>query len=153
MEEAERIRVFIDSTVLFSAALSASGAARELLLAGLSEERFLLSLSPLVLEETERNLGQQYPDTLPYLAVLSELLADSRVHPPAELVDRVARYIDPKDAPIVAGAITAGAEFLATFDRKHLLAKADVIARHFGIAVATPGDILAAERERQQPLS
>jgi predicted RNA polymerase sigma factor len=47
-----------------------------------------------------------------------------------------------KDAPIVAGAVHALAKFLATYDRKHLLAQAALIQDRFGIAVGTPGAVL-----------
>jgi len=44
---------------------------------------------------------------------------------------------------IVAGAIHAEAKFLATYDRKHLLAQATLIQNRFGIIVATPEAVLS----------
>jgi hypothetical protein len=43
-----------------------------------------------------------------------------------------------KDAPIVAAAATAKADYLATHDVKHLLAQAQAIERAYGITVVLP---------------
>jgi predicted nucleic acid-binding protein len=53
-------RVFIDSSVLLAAALSASGSARDLLLAT-DASGIELFTSNLVFEETSRNLRARYP--------------------------------------------------------------------------------------------
>lgn len=66
------------------------------------------------------------------------------IDPPAALVRQVAADIALKDAPIVAGAVHAAAAFLATYDRKHLLAQAAVIQDRFGITVGTPEVVLVA---------
>jgi hypothetical protein len=50
------------------------------------------------------------------------------------------------DAAIVAGAMAAGARFLATYDRKHLLAMADEIRSAFGIETVAP-DVLTGRRD------
>jgi len=43
------------------------------------------------------------------------------VNPPVSLVLKVAKVVQVKDAPIVAGAIHARARYLASYDRRHLL--------------------------------
>ena len=53
-----------------------------------------------------------------------------------------ARIIVAKDAPIIAAARAAGSTLVATYDRRDLLSKSDLIATAFGITVATPDDIL-----------
>ena len=53
-------RVFVDSTVLFSACYSASGYARDLMLAGVKGDIDLF-LSDYVIVETERNLQRKSP--------------------------------------------------------------------------------------------
>lgn len=85
-----------------------------------------------MIEECERNLAA-------FIAVLP-----NRVEPTKAAVHTVAGTVEAKDAPIVAAAIAANASFLATYDRKHLLAKKAEIGGRFGIMVATPDDILAA---------
>jgi predicted nucleic acid-binding protein len=139
-------KVFIDSSVLLAAAVSPSGGARELLIQAFAEGKFRLSLSPLVLEETGRNLAQKSPDALPYYRVLEQFLTAAQVHPSEQLVRQVAEHIELKDAPIVAGAIAAQARFLATHDQKHLLKHKELIRARFDVTVATPGEILALRR-------
>jgi predicted nucleic acid-binding protein len=53
-------RLFIDSSVLFSAAYSPRGHARDLILMAARSE-LVLVISPLVLEETRRNLEESAP--------------------------------------------------------------------------------------------
>jgi predicted nucleic acid-binding protein len=60
------------------------------------------------------------------------------VNPTVAMVTDVARLIEPKDAPIVAGAITAGASYLVSYDRRQLLSEAGLIRQQYGIEVATP---------------
>jgi predicted nucleic acid-binding protein len=136
-------RVFVDASVLFAAALSARGYARDLLLVGMRSKVFL-SCSAFVLEETERNLTTKAPGALPAFQIFRQALAAQIVRPSRADVLRAARSIELKDAPIVDGAVRARARYLATYDRRHLLAHAGHIEATFGIVVATPDDILTA---------
>jgi predicted nucleic acid-binding protein len=135
-------RIFVDASVLFAAARSETGFARDLIVAGARGDLALI-LSRYVIEETRRNLANKAPRALSYFDLF---LAFGHVHlvdPPAALVRQVAADIALKDAPIVAGAVHAAAEFLATYDRKHLLAQAVLIQDRFGITVGTPEAVLA----------
>jgi predicted nucleic acid-binding protein len=58
--------VFIDSSMLFSAACSQKGHSRDLILMGIREE-IIVVCSQLVLDETRRNLAEDAPDKLPSL--------------------------------------------------------------------------------------
>jgi predicted nucleic acid-binding protein len=127
---------------LFAAAFSKSGFARDLILAGAREERTLV-FSAVVIEETRRNLATKAPRALPFLETFLALELVQMVDPPAALVRQVSVDIALKDAPIVAGAVHAGAGFLATYDRKHLLAQAALIQDRFGITVGTPEIVLS----------
>jgi predicted nucleic acid-binding protein len=134
-------RVFIDSSVLFAAALSSTGSARELIITA-ARGQIDLVFSRFVLDETERNLAAKAPRALPFFHTLRRLGIARTVDPSASLVRRVAKVVVTKDAPIVAGAINASAPFLASYDRKHLHAQAALIRARFGIDVAVPDDIL-----------
>lgn len=134
-------RVFIDSSVFIAAAISASGSARQLLILGLQRE-FLLSVSPLVLEETERNLSRKAPQALPAFRLLHAAMNLAIVEPSRTQVLRAARVVDVKDAPIVAGAVRARATYIATYDRRHLLTKRAEIEAAFGIRTATPDEVM-----------
>jgi predicted nucleic acid-binding protein len=57
------MRVFIDASVLFAAAYSATGASREIFRSTIRGEISLV-ISPLVLEEVKRNLEDKVPAAL-----------------------------------------------------------------------------------------
>jgi predicted nucleic acid-binding protein len=136
------IRIFVDTSVLFAAARSETGFARDLIVAG-ARGNLVLILSRYVIEETRRNLANKAPRALSYFDLFLAFGNVQLVDPPAPLVRQIAADIALKDAPIVAGAIHAEAKFLATYDRKHLLAQAALIQERFGITVETPEAILA----------
>ena len=143
MEETERPIIFVDSSVLVAAAISARGSARDLIVAGLRGE-LRLRISSLVLEETERNLSAKAPAALPLFAVVRESLEGDLVDPPGDLVVEVAKVVEPKDAPIVAAALVAQAWYLATYDRKHLLRQKEQIEAEYPIRIMMPSEIVDA---------
>jgi predicted nucleic acid-binding protein len=112
-------KLFIDSSVLIAAAISQRGTARDLLAAAFRGE-YTRASSDLVLEESERNLARKAPRAVPVFQLFRSVLSALLTTPPDELVRQVATVIELKDAPIVAAAIHAGAQYLVTFDRKHL---------------------------------
>ncbi len=134
--------VFLDSSVLIAAAISARGSARDLLSRGLRGDIRLI-ISPLALHESERNIRTKAPHVLDAFAILAAVLTD-RVTPTQAAVEQAAERVELKDAPIVAAAMAAQAEYLATYDRKHLLAKKAEIGEAFGIIVVTPDEVIAA---------
>ena len=136
-------RIFIDASVLFVAARSDTGFARDLIVAGARGDLALI-LSFFVIEETRRNLATKAPRALPFFETFLSLGLVQTVDPPAALVRQIAVDIALKDAPIVAGAVHATAKFLATYDRRHLLAQAALIQDRFGITVGTPEAVLTA---------
>jgi len=138
--------VFIDSSVLFAASMSARGHARGLLVAGLRGS-FHLIISSLVLEETERNLSAKAPRALPVFEILRDILTPWIVDPPDWLIQEVAETIELKDAPIVAAAVHGRATFLATYDRRHLLSEAERIFERYQIRVVRPDAIMAPDDE------
>jgi predicted nucleic acid-binding protein len=109
--------VFIDSSVLFAASMSAREFARDLLIAGIRGS-ITLVISTLVLNETERNLSRKAPRAIPAFEMLRNLLTSRIVDPPDWLIDEVAEMVEAKDAPIVAAAIHGQATFLASYDRQ-----------------------------------
>jgi predicted nucleic acid-binding protein len=136
-------RIFLDSSVLYAAAFSATGPARRLILKGL-EGSVTLAISDLVLEETKRNLTKNAPDALPYFSIIADLLSPGSSRPTKAEVLRAAKIVHLKDAPIVAAAARSRVEYLATHDVKHLLNHATAIAEAYGITVLTPAELLRA---------
>ena len=131
------MRVFLDSSVLFSAIFSAHGYARDLLhLAGEGALTVIVSLD--VLDETERNLLKKSPGKVPLLKMLMAMLQPEIVESPSpDEVAAAAAYTDRKDAPIVAAAIKANPDYLVTYDHKDLLDPPEVTEQS-GLAIVRP---------------
>jgi predicted nucleic acid-binding protein len=66
--------------------------------------------------------------------------------PTKDQVLQVAEYTQAKDAPVIAAAKTANPDFLATYDRKHLI-DPPLVAEKSGLRIVTPDAVLAAIRE------
>jgi len=134
------LRAFVDASVLVPAAISSRGSAHDLLVAG-SRGLIALVVSQDVLDETERNLRRKASNALGTFWNQRDQLA--RVDPTADLVQEVARHIEPKDAHVVAGAIAASASYLVSYDRRRLLGEAELIRQRYAIDVVTPNVLLA----------
>ena len=134
-------RIFLDSSVLYAAAFSATGPARRLLLKGI-EGSVTLTISDLVIAETKRNLTRNAPVALPSFTILVDLISLVIANPTKAAVLQAAQIVHVKDAPIVAAAAKGKADFLATHDVKHLLAHAQAIEAAYGITVIAPAELL-----------
>ncbi len=144
------IRIFIDSTVLFSACLPASGASRAILERGVQGEIGIV-VSALVLSEVGGNLADKAPLALPAFGRLLAALPLEIVRPSkAEVLDAAA-YTAFKDAPIVAAAKRAHVVSLASLDRRHLVDPPEVAARS-GLQIVLPGDLLRRLRQGEGEL-
>ena len=130
------MRLFIDSSVLFSAAYSARGHARDLIIMAAREE-VILVVSPLVLEETRRNLEESAPETVALFDLLVQTIPFDLVQPTRGDVLEAARVVVFKDAPILAAAKSSQADMLVTLDRKHLLDK-PMLVQYLGVQIVTP---------------
>lgn len=115
-------RVFLDSSVLFSAAYSHRGYSRELILLAIREEIIAVT-SQIVIEETRRNLAEYAPDKILFLEYVFENTPFEYVEPTKREVLSAAKHIVMKDAPIAAATKKAKVDILVTLDKKHLLDK------------------------------
>jgi len=115
------IKVFLDSSVLFSAVFSDKGYARDLF--ELAEWGDIeLVISEYVLEEVRRNLKNKASGVLDLLEVFIESIPIKVVkNTNKKLVLQVAKYTHIKDAPVVASALEQKVDYLASFDRKDLV--------------------------------
>ena len=137
------IRAFIDSSVFFSACLSAQGASREILLERL-RGTVLPVLSDLVLEETERNLvalPRRAAEAVAAFHLLVSAVPFQVTNPTVQEVLAVAQYVVLKDAPIVAAALTAHVDHLVSLDRRHLVGVREV-SRRSGLSIVLPEELL-----------
>ncbi|MFN4072850.1 MAG: PIN domain-containing protein [Thermus sp.] len=111
------IRLFLDANVLFAAAWQEGKARSLFFLAEKAGAQLLTSLHAL--EEARRNLLLKRPDTEPLFQELS-LRVTLVPEASARLVQQALKQgLPPKDAPVLAAAWAAEADFLVTGDRKH----------------------------------
>jgi predicted nucleic acid-binding protein len=139
-----RPRVFIDSSVLFTAAYSAKGHSRDLMLMSAAGD-VILVLSDFVLEETRRNLAL----TTPGLTVLERIIRDARVEMVSvtrKQVQDAMQLIVSKDAPILAAAKSAKVNMLVSLDKKHLLGHPE-LDRYINAPILMPADVIARLKE------
>jgi len=133
------VSIFADSSVIIAGVGSASGASRAvLILADLGF--FKLVISPLVLEESRRNIAKKLPAFMP---VFTDLIATIQpqvvVNPSVEECQRWITIIEAKDAPIIAAAISAKVNRLLTLNTKDFTAE---VAARTGLIIQTPGEFI-----------
>ena len=139
-------RAFIDSSALFSACYSSTGASREFVRRATEGEHELV-VSDLALEETRANLTAKAHDRLPYLDLLLQARLPEVVNPRLEMVEEAARYTVAEDAPIVAAALAAKIRYLVSLDRRHLVGN-DVVQQGSGLRIVLPETFLAENPPR-----
>ena len=131
----------MDSSALFAAMLSSAGAARELVRLAVNDEIELV-ISEDVVVETRRNIERKVPELLDLVDRLLDAVDPEIVPSPSKKAVRIAEaYVAKKDAFIIAAAIDANVDFVATFDRQHLIDPPQVSSRS-GLNIETPGTIL-----------
>jgi predicted nucleic acid-binding protein len=131
-------RLFLDSSVLFSAAYSPRGKARHLILMAIRKE-IIAVISQLVLTETVRNLDEKAPDKAHLLEVIIDHVPFEYVQPNKREVLAAADHVELKDAPIIAAAKKDKVDLLVTLDKKHLLGKPE-LAKYIGVDIVTPSE-------------
>lgn len=143
------MRVFLDASVIFAAALSQTGASRELFRLA-AEGEVQLVASQFVLEEAERNLASKAaPETVAAFRLLVDIVeVEITPDPSRDEITAAATFTALKDAPVVAAAIKARPDYLVTFDRKHLIDPPQ-IAERSGLRIVVPKVVLHALRMPQ----
>lgn len=140
-------RVFLDTSAVFAAALSAAGGARALLKLGESDA-IQIWVGPTVLQEADEVFRRKAPDLLPLLAaLLHRAQAQTGPAATAEQQARATALVDyAPDARIVAEALTCRADYLVTHDQEHLLRNPRL--GDLPCTVGTPGDCLVWLRQQ-----
>ncbi len=137
----DRLKVFLDTSVLFAAVYSETGGARLILKLG-EAGAVQLWVGPWVLREAEEVIRRKSPQSKTYFALL---LHRGRVEVGQEAGEKalsramaVVDYVP--DAQIVAEALEAGVDYLVSFDREHLVENPAV--KELPFPVGTAGDFL-----------
>ena len=142
-----KFNIFLNSSALIAGAISETGAAHVLLQLGESED-ILLTISEMVIVESERSIAKKSPRNLNDLRKLIKTAKLMIVNDPSKKEVEANLYLieDPNDLPILLAAMKAKVDYLATHNRKHFLDDPNV-AERAGIKIGTPGDVLAWIRE------
>jgi len=111
-------RVFLDSSVLFTAVNSPIGGSAKLF----TLKKIQLITSKVVLAEVERNIHQKLENYhLKRFFLLASKMEILGPLPDKRLIEKAKKVIVKKDAVILAEAKQARADFLITLDKKHFL--------------------------------
>jgi predicted nucleic acid-binding protein len=132
-------RIFIDSSVLFSAAYSSKGFSRDLMMLGAAGS-IKLFISDFVLEETRRNLALKQP-ALKILERIIQMAQIEVVSANLQLVQGAMKVVVPKDAPILAAARIARVDMLVSLDKKHILGHPE-LERYLNAPILTPAEAI-----------
>ena len=110
--------VFLDSSVMFTAANSPTGGSSKLF----TIKNITLVASPLVLTETERNIRKKLQFyQLERFFKLVALTQITHQKPDSFLIKKAREVIEEKDSVILAEAKLAKCDFLVTLDKKDFL--------------------------------
>ncbi|MBI1886028.1 MAG: putative toxin-antitoxin system toxin component, PIN family [Chloroflexi bacterium] len=140
MARSPRPRVFLDTNVIFSGFHSPSGPPAQILRLHI-EGAIQAIVSQQVLEELARTIAAKLPSAAaPVRALLVSAPPEVVPDPPLEMAKHWAKLVDPVDAPVIAAAVQAGADYFVTGD-KVFLGKAREIAKS-GIAVLSPRQLV-----------
>lgn len=133
-------RIFLDSSVIFAASSSATGASRLLILLG---EMGLLQIvaSEQVFEEVKRNLQLKAPGALDAFERFRKVLSWEIVpYPSREQVLAAEQHIAQKDAPILVAAMNARVNRLITLDVRDF--KTEQVLQFSRLMIQTPGELV-----------
>lgn len=137
-----KIKIFLDSSVIISALISAEGASRQVLT--LCEAVIAKGIiSNKVIEEINRVIEVKLPEIQ---ADFDELMGRSKFEIikkiPPDLLRKAEGWIsDLNDAPILAAAKLADADVLLTLDIRHFIRDPGV-SKKSGLKIMTPGEFL-----------
>jgi predicted nucleic acid-binding protein len=136
----QKIKVFVDTSVLISGLASSTGASGAVL--DLCEAEVIqMVLSRQVIVEADRNLMAKLPRLINrfrhFIDDLRPLMIDD---PSPGLMKKAASVVGLKDASILAAAREGKVDFLITLDKRHFLSTR--ARKEAGVTVVTPSEFL-----------
>ena len=112
------VSVCVDADVLIAGLLSRTGASHAILILG-ETGLLTLVLPEAVVEEVRRNLSEKLSEASPLFEEFLRSVPTQVYRPTAQDRERARALADPKDVPILAAAIGAGAPLLVTHNVRH----------------------------------
>lgn len=144
---ADKVKVFLDTSVLFAAVYSETEGARLILKLG-EAGAIQLWVGPWVLQEADGVLERKSPESKAYFALLLDRAQVQVGSEAGEVaVDSALEVIEYRpDAQVVAEALEVSVDYFVSFDREHLLGNPQVERLPF--PMGTAGDFLAWYRAK-----
>lgn len=140
MPPAPRLRVFLDSNVIFSGLYAADGPPGAIL-DRFIQGRLTVVISRQVLAEIVRTLNEKLPEALSSLERLLVAAQPEVVRDPTpQEVGAWADHLRPADAAILAAAVTAQPDYFVSGDR-HFLDN-PTVAERSGLRIVSPAHLL-----------
>lgn len=140
MARSRKVRVFLDTNVIFSGLYSSKGAPAAIL------KRFIegsisIVISQQVLEEVVRIIKEKLPQGLPALRrLMTGVPPEIQADPSSTQIEKLTGKLQPADAAILASAMNAGVDYFITGD-SYFLENAD-IAGECGLRIITPAEFV-----------
>lgn len=140
------IRVFVDASILLSAAYTSKSASYQIIQCGF-DGTIELAISELILEEVRRNLAGNSPASLPAFEAFVASAPWNIIDPDRTLVQTLSKYTPLADAAVVGAALRSRAHWLVSYDAKNLMCDAYVRTR---LRVTLLGSSAALRRLRKE---
>lgn len=141
MSGSRKTRLFLDSSVLFSAVWSVSGGASKII-SWASENKIVAAVSKNVIAEVESNVGKKMNEIYwPRLENLLVFLEIDRTTTNKNEMEKANKVIIAKDAVILVEAKRCKVDILVTLDKKDML-QPKVHKFMYPIKVMTPGEVI-----------
>ena len=142
MTNPSKPRAFIDADVLFAGAAGPSEHGASLIVLRMAEITLIEAMaSQQVIVETERNLEEKLPQTLPaFRLIVNRCLRWVPDPEPADLLPHTG-LADPKDLPILVAALREGCPWLVTFNVRHFQ------PGHPDVTVLRPSEFVSRVRD------
>ena len=136
-------RVFLDASVLVAGSGSLTGGSGAILrLLEFNVPNLQGVVSRQILVEAERNIKKKLPRGLKrYQEIIANIHLEVEADPKEEDIRSCAQLISLKDAPILAAAINAQADFFVTLNTKHFMTHRLEDAC-LNMKIVTPGEFL-----------
>jgi len=135
-----KLRVFLDSNVIFSGLHSSEGPSG-VILEHFINGKLTVVISQQVLEEVVRTIKEKVPDALLALKrLLTSVPVEIVKNPTPAEIAHWAEKIHPEDAAILAAAIAAQPDYFITGDKGFL--KNHYIEQRSGLHILTPAQFL-----------
>jgi predicted nucleic acid-binding protein len=132
-----KLRIFIDSDVLFAGSASPNEYSASLVILRMAEITLIeAGTSEQVIIEVNRNLEEKMPKAVPAFQMLVSRSLRVVSNPTIEEIRKYSYTANPKDLPILVAAVRESCSYLATYNIRHYQPGVE------NLTVLKPGDLV-----------